>query len=253
MNLISDSKKRFSNRVENYIKYRPEYPKEIINFLAEKINLTSSWIIADIGSGTGILTKLFLENKNTVFGVEPNDEMRKAGDLLLKDYSSFKSINGSSENTTLESNSVKLITAGQAFHWFKIGKSKKEFNRILKKDGYVLLIWNSRKHNASPFLKDYENLLVNYSIDYQRVDHKNINDEVLNKFFKEYELKVFSNYQTFDLEGLKGRLLSSSYAPMPDHPNFKPMVNELEKIFHQNKIDGKIKFMYDTELYYGRI
>jgi ubiquinone/menaquinone biosynthesis C-methylase UbiE len=253
MNSISDSKKRFSNRVENYIKYRPGYPEEIINFLSKEINLTSSWKIADIGSGTGILSELFLKNKNAVLGVEPNAEMRNAGEQQLKRYINFRSINGSSEITTIESSSIDLITAGQAFHWFDIGKSKKEFSRILKENGCVLLIWNNRKIDTSLFLKDYEKLLINYSIDYKRVDHKNVNDEILNKFFKNYKLKIFQNYQVFNFEGLKGRLLSSSYAPMQDHPNYLFMINELEKIFHQNKINGKVKFEYDTELYYGVI
>ena len=253
MYLFPDSKERFSNRVENYIKYRPGYPAEIIDFLKERINLSSSQVIADIGSGTGILSKLFLVNRNEVFGVEPNEAMRKAGEEQLKDYKNFKSVDGNAEETGLESNSIDLITAGQAFHWFNIEKSKMEFKRILKKTGYVSLIWNNRKADSSPFLVEYENLLINYCIDYQEVNHKNVNDQILNKFFMEYELKIFPSGQVFDFEGLKGRLLSSSYAPMPDHPKFKPMIEKLEEIFNQNKIGGKIKFEYDTELYLGII
>jgi SAM-dependent methyltransferase len=250
-NQLADSKERFSNRVENYIKFRPDYPTEIIIFLKKKINFLSSWVIADIGSGTGILSKLFLENGNLVFGVEPNDEMRRAGEIQLKDYSNFNSLKGSSETTGIKSNYISLITAGQAFHWFNAGESKKEFKRILKKDGYVILIWNNRKTESTIFLRDYENLLINYSIDYKLVDHKNVNKETLNNFFNKYEREIFQNCQVLDFEGLKGRLLSSSYAPMPGHPNYKPMMNELEKVFNQNEIDGKIKFEYDTELYYG--
>ena len=246
-----DSKERFSSRVENYIKYRPEYPVEIIKFLSKEIKFTPKWNIADIGSGTGILSKLFLENGNFVFGVEPNNEMRKAGEQQLKKFPQFNSINGSAENTDLKANSIDLISAGQAFHWFNLEKSKKEFQRILKKNGYVLLIWNSRKTNYSRFLKEYEKLLINYSPDYKLVDHKNINENILNKFFYKYKSKILSNYQIFDFKELKGRLASSSYAPLPDHPNYKPMIKELKSLFNQNEIEGRVKFDYDTELYYG--
>ncbi len=253
MNSPPDSKERFSNRVENYIKYRPGYPKEIIDFLTEKINFRSGWMIADIGSGTGILSKLFLENGNIVLGVEPNEEMRKAGENQLKNYSNFISINGSSENTSIDDDKVDLIAAGQAFHWFNVEKSKKEFKRILNKNGYVILVWNNRKTGSSGFLRDYEELLKNHSVDYQLVDHKNVNEKILKQFFDNYELKIFQNFQDFDFEGLKGRLLSSSYAPMPGHPKYLPMMAQLENIFNKNKTDGKVKFEYNTELYYGTI
>lgn len=248
-----DTKERFSNRVENYIKYRPGYPDEIIKFLIKEINFSPYWNIADIGSGTGILSKLFLNNGNFVFGVEPNNEMRKAGKQQLKSFLQFKSINGSAENTGLEKNSIDLISVGQAFHWFNLEKSKKEFQRILRKNGYVLLIWNSRRTNSSVFLKGYEELLTNYSVDYKLVDHKNVNEKILNEFFYKYKLKILPNYQIFDFEELKGRLLSSSYTPLPDHPNYKPMIKELENLFNQNEIKGKVKFEYDTELFYGTL
>lgn len=248
-----DTKERFSNRVENYIKYRPGYPDEIIKFLVKEINFSPYWNIADIGSGTGILSKLFLNNGNFVFGVEPNNEMRKAGKQQLKSFLQFKSINGSAENTGLEKNSIDLISVGQAFHWFNLEKSKKEFQRILRKNGYVLLIWNSRRTNSSVFLKGYEELLTNYSVDYKLVDHKNVNEKILNEFFYKYKLKILPNYQIFDFEELKGRLLSSSYTPLPDHPNYKPMIKELENLFNQNEIKGKVKFEYDTELFYGTL
>ncbi len=179
--------------------------------------------------------------------------MRKAGEQQLSNYTYFQSMNGSSEKTGLDKNSIDLISAGQAFHWFDVQKSKEEFNRILKKDGYVSLIWNNRKINSSVFLRDYENLLLNFSTDYKLVDHKNVNERILGEFFDQFKLKIFSNFQIFNFEELKGRLLSSSYAPMPDHPGYKPMIKELEKIFNQNEIDGKVKFEYDTELYYGSI
>ena len=250
---MMDSKERFSSRVENYVKYRPGYPAEIIDFLKNEINFVPSWNIADIGSGTGILSKLFLDNGSFVFGIEPNNEMRKAGEQQLKNYPQFKSINGNSENTGLEKNSIDMISAGQAFHWFNVEQSKKEFKRILKENGYILLIWNNRKTNASVFLSEYENLLINYSVDYKLVDHKNVDKKILSLFFEKYKLKIFPNFQIFNFRELKGRLFSSSYAPLPEHINYKPMMKELERIFNQNEINGKVKFEYDTELYYGTV
>ncbi|MDQ3749378.1 MAG: class I SAM-dependent methyltransferase, partial [Acidobacteriota bacterium] len=101
-----DSIERFSNRVENYVKYRPSYPKEVLDLFTAEMNLQKDSVIADIGAGTGISAKLFLENGNQVFGVEPNETMRKAAEEFLKDFSNFKSINGTAENTSLENESV---------------------------------------------------------------------------------------------------------------------------------------------------
>ena len=179
--------------------------------------------------------------------------MRRAGEEQLKNYLQFRSINGSSENTGLEYNSTDLISAGQAFHWFDLEESKREFERILKKNGYVLLVWNKRKTKSSVFLEEYENLLINYAIDYKVVDHKNVDEKILDSFFDKYKLKIFPNQQIFNFEELKGRLLSSSYAPMPGHMNYKQMIKELERIFNQNEIEGKVNFEYDTELYYGTL
>jgi SAM-dependent methyltransferase len=253
MNSLENSKERFSNRVENYIKYRPGYPGEIIRLLEKEINFNSTWIVADVGSGTGILSRLFLDNGNSVYGIEPNSEMRKAGENQLSNYVKFKSIRGSSENTSLQNNCIDLISAGQAFHWFDVQKSKEEFKKILKKNGYVALIWNNRKTNSSVFLHEYENLLLNFSVDYKLVDHKNVNEKILGELFDQYRLKTFPNFQIFNFEELKGRLLSSSYVPMPDNPGYKAMVEELEKIFNQNEVGGKIQFEYDTELYFGTL
>ncbi len=139
---LADPKKRFSSRVENYIKYRPSYPIEIIDFLKEKNILTENTIIADIGSGTGILTRMFLDNNNQVYGVEPNKDMREAAEKLLQGFTNFTSLEGSAESTGIEENCVDLITAGQAFHWFDVEQAKREFKRILKPNGNIALIWN---------------------------------------------------------------------------------------------------------------
>ena len=245
---------RFSNRVENYVKYRPGYPTEVITLLQTECGLIPSSIIADIGSGTGKLSELFLENGNRVIAVEPNEAMRVAGERLLKDRSNFVSVDGKSEDTTLDAASVDFITAGQAFHWFEPKATRLEFARILKPGGWVALIWNDRKLDATPFLEDYEKLMLNFGTDYQEVrNDKDISG--IARFFEPatYLFKSFPNRQLFDLEGLKGRVLSSSYTPQPTSPKFEPMMKEIELIFSRNERGGFVSFDYDTKVFYGHL
>jgi SAM-dependent methyltransferase len=254
-NLIIESTKRFSSRVENYIKYRPGYPVAIIDFLARECQLAPAKIVADIGSGTGILTELFLRNGNPVVGVEPNQEMREAGERLLRPYTRFQSVTGTAEATTLKDGSVDFITAGQAFHWFNRDATRREFLRILKSSGWVALIWNDRNISERPFFQAYENLLVTFGTDYEAVGHKHTDAKVIGSFFGAggFKFASFPNQQVFDLEGLKGRLLSSSYAPGAGHPQHAPMLEALAKIFAEHQSDGKIVFEYDTLVYYGQL
>ncbi len=253
--MISDSTKRFSNRVENYIKYRPGYPNDVIETLRSECGLTSDSIIADVGSGTGILTEMFLRNGNLVYGIEPNTEMREAAERLLKDYPQFRSVAAQAEETRLGAASVDFVTAGQAFHWFDRKKAGEEFTRILKPQGWVALIWNERVTKSTPFLVAYEQLLKDYSTDYEQVDHRRIDEVVIRDFFAspDFRLKQFKNLQVFDYEGVKGRLLSSSYAPEEGHPNYQPMIEELERIFQTYQDEGRIVFEYVTQMYYGQL
>jgi SAM-dependent methyltransferase len=247
--------KRFSDRARFYNKYRPSYPKEIIGLLRVECGLNPSSVIADIGSGTGILSEMFLRNGNLVFAVEPNKEMRKVAEDLLDEYPRFKSINGTSESITLEGHSVDFITVGHAFHWFDAGKTKLEFLRILKPGGWVVIIWNNRRTSTTPFLTAFEDLLRNYGTDYKEVDPVYFDYQSLSGFFGEngYSIKLFENFQVFDFEGLKGRLLSMSFAPMEGHPNYEPMMDELERIFRRHQKDGKVIFEYDTRVYLGQM
>jgi SAM-dependent methyltransferase len=249
----NNSTTRFSDRVQYYIKYRPKYPKEILDFFKKELKLSIRHNIADIGSGTGFLSRLFLQNGNVVYGVEPNKEMREAAEKLLRQYPNFKSINGSAEFTDLESGSVDFITAAQAFHWFDIKLTRSEFKRILKSKGWVVLIWNERTE-TSPFLEAYEKLLCTFAIDYTKVDHRNVDNRMLTRFFgsDNHQLKLFKNEQQFDFEGLKGRLLSSSYAPTEEHPSHKPMIAKLQEIFTSFQQNGRVKFEYNTKVHYGK-
>ena len=251
--MITDPKKRFSNRVAYYIKYRPTYPPAVIDYLRQEINFSPTWVIADVGSGTGILAEIFLQRDNLVFGVEPNQAMRLAAEDLLLAYPNFRSIDGSAEATALAAGSIDLVTAGQAFHWFDPAQAKVEFSRILKPGGRVVLVWNTRRVDATPLMRAYEQLLDTYAEDYRRVKHTRVDRNILGTFFNGYRAKAFGNSQYVDYETLKGRLLSSSYAPMTGHPQHAPMITALCQIFDQYQVDGRVRFEYDTNLFYGYV
>ncbi|NIG55242.1 class I SAM-dependent methyltransferase [Chitinophaga sp. Cy-1792] len=243
---------RFSSRVENYVKYRPHYPDTLLPFLKEAGALTPESVVADIGAGTGISASPFLENGNEVYGVEPNTDMREKMVELLSPYKNFKAIAGTAERTTLPDNSMDLIIAGQAFHWFDPAGAKTEFQRIGKPDSYIALIWNVRQVDT-PFEKAYEGLLRKYGTDYKEVNHKNIGEAQLQSFFapQGYLLKSLNHLQQFDLKGIKGRLMSASYAPQTG-PEHDAMMRELEEIYEKNNEHGMVKFHFHTEIYLGR-
>ncbi|CAN5261767.1 class I SAM-dependent methyltransferase [soil metagenome] len=245
---------RFSNRVENYIKYRPVYPPKILDLFRSKMNLQKSSVIADIGSGTGISAKLFLENGNQVFGVEPNEDMREAAETYLNNFPNFKSINGTAENTTLADKSVEFVIAAQAFHWFDNAKAGEEFRRILRDKGFIALIWNERQLDTNKFLRDYENLLSEFGTDYEKVRHDNINEKDLRQFFMtDVQQAAFLNIQRLDFEGLKGRMLSASYMPTAENPRFDEMIKKLESLFAEHAENGRIEILYNTNIFYAQI
>ena len=251
---MSKNTERFSDRVENYIKYRPGYPPEVLKYLNEKIGFNSDGVVADIGSGTGISAEMFLTNGNKVYAVEPNNEMREAADKLLSEYPHYFSVNGTSEATTIAGQSIDLIVAAQAFHWFDSEAFKIECRRISRGGAYCLLIWNERKVE-SDFEKAYEELLLKYANDYLQVDHRNVKEKDIEAFFTPGTVltEVLYNQQVFDYEGVKGRLLSSSYAPNVGEPNFEPMIAYLREIFDKYQTGGRVSFSYDCKLFLGQI
>lgn len=254
MEPITNPTERFTTRVENYARYRPEYPRAIVGVLAFRCRLSAESTIADIGSGTGILAKLFLQNGNAVYGVEPNDAMRTAGEQLLVNYPKFISIKGTAESTALPAASVDFVTAGQAFHWFEPENTRREFCRILRPSGWVALVWNERRLDSTPFLREYEQLLLTWGTDYQHVRHDR-GDQPIADFFApgSFTLEAFANVQQLDWEGLRGRVFSASYTPGPDHANYNAMVAGLEKIFRKHSQDGIVAFEYNTMLYFGQL
>jgi SAM-dependent methyltransferase len=245
---------RFSDRVENYVRYRPGYPPEVLRLLKNDCGLATNHVIADIASGTGIWTKALLENGNPVFGVEPNAEMRHAGERLLADFPNFKSVAGSAEATTLTDASVDFVTSAQAGHWFDRARARQEFVRILKPGGWLVLLWNERITDSTPFLRAYEQLLLDYGTDYAEIRHERTT-EAVNEFFDPapFQERVFDMRQEFDYAGLEGRLLSSSYAPGPGHPKHEPMLAALRGIFDAHQSGGLVSFDYKTRVYFGRL
>ncbi len=250
----SNATSRFSDRVENYIRYRPGYPREALKALKCECGLTSSHVIADIASGTGIWTRMLLENGNRVFGVEPNAHMRAAAESLLAEFPNFVSISGPAEVTTLADHSFDFVTAAQAAHWFDRRRARAEFVRILKPGGWLVLLWNERLIDTTPFLRDYEQLLLTYGTDYEDVRHERTTDAV-NEFFDPapFQQRTFEMRQEFDYEGLEGRLLSSSYAPGPGHPKHEPMLQELHRIYRKYAVNSQVSVDYLTRIYFGKL
>lgn len=237
----------FTGKVENYARYRPSYPRELIDVLVRECSLQPSSVIADIGSGTGILSRLFLDFGNTVFGVEPNQEMRSVAEKIFKNHPHFKSVNGTAETTTLENESVDFITAGQAFHWFDPALARQEFPRILKPKGWVALIWNTRCQ-TTPFLKEYEQFSLAFG--------KNgiiYTNNVVEFFRGNFVIHHFKQLQTLDLEGLKGYFFSRSYAPRENHPDYLRAVETLQNIFEKHQADNTVTLEHETTMHYGRL
>lgn len=209
--------------------------------------------MADIGSGTGILSRLLIGHIKTLYSIEPNDEMRVAAELSLKKQGNYISVNASAEKTSLPDNKLDFITVSQAFHWFNKKAALTEFRRILKKAGKLILIWNNRINNT-PFLEGYEKPLLKYGIDYTAINHQNLTDQKIEKYFvHDYKKAVFDNFQKLDFEGFIGRVFSSSYTPAPGDPDYNQLKGGLEELFRRYNVDGYIRFNYNTEIYTGNI
>jgi SAM-dependent methyltransferase len=244
---------RFTTRVEHYVRSRPGYPPEIVATLVNECGLTPTARVVDVGSGTGLLAERFLEHGNRVIGIEPNRAMREAGDRRLGGNRRFQSVGGEAEAIPLADGSADFITAGQAFHWFDRRRARGEFARVLTPAGWVVLAWNERDTESTAFLAAYERLLLRFAVDYQRVDHRQIEEAHIEAFFGGTVSRgVFGNRQPFDYDGLQSRLLSSSYTPEPGHVAYEPMLEELSRIFAEYQDGGRVVFEYATKAYWGR-
>jgi SAM-dependent methyltransferase len=251
--MASSTTSRFSDRVADYVASRPGYPEPLFQTLQHRYGLSAGQKVADIGSGTGISTQPFLQLGCQVFAVEPNAEMRAAAEAQFANLPTFHSISGSAEKTNLSEASVDFIVAAQAFHWFANDTTRQEFSRILKPDGLVILVWNERQTHSTPFLRDYEALLMDLASDYREVRHENIDSSVLERFFRgPYETHSFAHEQLFDLEGLKSRARSCSYVPAQDHPGHPPFMTALEEVFARHEASGRVAFAYQTKMHLGQ-
>ena len=248
---MQDPTKRFSDRAETYAKYRPGYPDEMLAYLGTLVS--SGAHVADVGSGTGILTHRLLARGYVVYAVEPNEPMRREADRVLSAYRAFYSVNGRAEATGLPNQSIDLITCAQAFHWFDPEKTRLEFCRILKPGGLTAIIWNERRDNDSDLGREYNDLLKRMVPDYNRVDHRRISAEEIHAFFSRNEVRLvtFRNYQVLDREGFLGRLISSSYVPNVGQPGHQEIVEAADRIFTKHQIGSEVRIDYETKVYVG--
>lgn len=246
-----DPTQRFTDRVDNYVRYRPGYPPAVVDCLRDELGISPGATVADVGSGTGILTRLLLDGGYTVYAVEPNDAMRAAAERALGDRPGFHSVAATAEATGLPDDSMDLVTAGQAFHWFDPDASRVEFARILRPGGCVALVWNMRRFREPGFMADYEAMLQAYGQSYDDVKQSARLGDLTTLFGDWYETRTFPNEQVFDYDGLRGRLLSSSYAPPPGHPQHAPMMAQLRELFDRYQQGGAVTVLYDTQLYWG--
>ncbi|OHD55020.1 MAG: hypothetical protein A2Y33_03225 [Spirochaetes bacterium GWF1_51_8] len=252
---MNNSKERFSDRVENYVKYRPSYPIPAVEYLLGVLGCGADSVVADIGAGTGIFCALLLGRVKTVYVVEPNSNMLDAAKAALSGTPGFVPLHAPAEATGLPDGSADGITAAQAFHWFDPSGAKKEFARILKPGRRVGLIWNWRITDSGDFSRAYDELVPKYSKDYKEVNHHRLNDGDFRAFFRNgvYDRKDFPNSQYFDFEGIKGRLLSASYAPNPGQPGHEEMIAELMELFGKHNSGGRVEMRYRTEVYTGEV
>jgi SAM-dependent methyltransferase len=251
---VSRATERFSSRAESYARYRPGYPPAAIELLEARCGLSPAAVVADVGSGTGILSALLLARGARVMGVEPNDAMRAVAEAALGTERRFVSVKGTAEATTLAADSVDLVVAGQAFHWFDASAARAEALRIVRRGGCGALLWNERPTETSTFLADYEALLLRHAAEYAAITASRANEAAMRGFFGgTMELATFPNGQTLDFEGLTGRLMSSSYAPQQGHAQHAPMLAGLREVFERHQHDGVVLFPYLTRVYFGQL
>lgn len=245
---------KIANRVTYYNRYRPSYPERLYQYLVEKLDLKPKHVIADVGAGTGLSSRWFAANGNTIYAIEPSPEMRQAAAYNYQYYPDYHIIAGAAEDTTLPDNSVDFIIGGQSFDWFDHEKASPELKRILKPDGYVLLFWNERQTESSGFLRQFEELLKRHAPAYMELNLVDQREKAVLQILQEghYGYAEFDNCQIFNWEGLKGRLLSTSFIPDADQPEYHNLLSGLARDYKAHAVCGQVKVDYITKLYYGK-
>jgi SAM-dependent methyltransferase len=249
-----DPKERFTSRALDYARFRPGYPKELIDALSEHCELAPRAQVAELGSGTGIFTRLLLQRGLRVAAVEPNDAMRAVAESALASMNGFESVRGAAEATGLPASSVDLVAAAQALHWFDISRTRPECRRILRDGRFAALAWNERAADATPFLRDLEALLQRFGTDYGRAVRRDYDETKVREFFGGPFMRLcFANSQDLDLAALIGRVQSASYVPEPGHPRHGPMMAELTELHARHSQRDLVQFVYTAKLYVGRL
>jgi SAM-dependent methyltransferase len=253
-NELMQATERFSDRVGDYVRYRPDYPPALLDWLQREHGVAPHWHVADIGAGTGISAKMFLDAGYRVTAVEPNAPMRSAAERWLQAYPDFRARGGSADATGLAAASVDLVSVAQAFHWFDAAAARREFNRILRPHGLITIWWNSRRLTGTRFLEGYEALLQAYGTDYASVAERYADDAQMHDWFgASFRGSArFAHRQLLDFAALRGRLMSSSYAPQAGDPRHEPMLHALRQLFDSSAADGTISFDYDTRIFVGQ-
>lgn len=249
------STERFSDRVTDYVRYRPDYPPALLDWLRREHGVTADWRVADVGAGTGISSKMFLDAGHRVTAVEPNAPMRAAAEQWLGGNERFRAVDGRADATGLADAGVDLVSVAQAFHWFEPQATHREFARILRPGGLAAIYWNSRRLTGTPFLEGYEALLLRYGTDYTSVAERYADEAWMRAWFGPgwCGTASFPHGQRLDFDALRGRLMSSSYAPQAGHPNHAPMLGALRELFDACAEQGRVSFDYDTRVYVGHM
>jgi SAM-dependent methyltransferase len=256
MSGAADPTRRFSGRVNDYTRYRPGYPAAIIGVLERGCGLSPVSVVADIGSGTGKLSELFLGFGGTVYGVEPNAEMRREAERLFAGNPRFVSVDGRAEATGLADASADIAVAGQAFHWFDPDRARVEFRRILRGGRFAALIWNKRRNADCALAGAYEEFLREFSSDYLEIEaRQTAGASTLAGFFAggAYGRAVLPNSQVLDREGFRGRYRSCSYALSAGDARFAEAMHRLDAIFAAHAGGGKVTIPYETTVYHGEV
>ena len=249
------NEEKFTGKASTYERYRPEYPKEFIDYLYSEVGFSKDSVISDIGSGTGILSRQLLDRGSNVICVEPNENMRQTAEKSLSSYNNFTSMDGSAEKTNVSDRSVDFITVAQAFHWFDAEKFKLECQRILKPYGKVILVWNSRVYDSQLVIENAQicrRLCPNFKgfSGGQQED-----PEVFSSFFKKgvCEHRKFQNDLKFDMDSFIGRNLSSSYAPKKGDVNYQKFIDEITELFNKYSVNGVLVLPNVTRSYVGEV
>ena len=249
---------KFDGRGSSYAKGRPSYPQAFIDYLYADVGITPNSVIADIGSGTGKLTRLLLERGSRVFAVEPNAHMRASAEPDLARFDNFISIDSYAENTTLVAASVDFVTVATAFHWFDRQAFKMECRRILKEDGKVVIVYNSRDEESDLVKKFYE---VNrrYCPGFQNFVGSGTmlrpgNAGRYNDFFTgDQMVKIIGNDLIYNEADFIARSLSSSYALRENDENFSEYVKELTAFFQKYSVNNVLVMPNITHSYTGKV